>query len=234
MVSAPTKIAERASPKWITDMNRYPVFFEETFLNEGYFQKLPKDKGNWYKGKLYGTICGITARDHFKEFKIAYELYDMKCFESLKTYAMNFYKKKGYWKDGFNDIADSSLAFKLFDLGVNMGQMTAIKLLQKTLIKHYDIDIMPTGILTQETIQEANRAFLSPSNGKYSINYVEGESVLYACYIHEANKYYKSLKGFGRFGRTWLRRLFTTNNDAPNILNIDIAARPPERIKLNC
>ena len=211
--------------------NRYPVFFEETFLNEGYFQKLPKDKGNWYKGKLYGTICGITARNHFKEFTTAKELYDLKAFESLKLYAMNFYRKKGYWKDGFNDIADSSLAFKLFDLGVNMGEKTSIKLLQKTLIKHYNIDIMPTGILTQETIQEANRAFLSPSNGKYSINYVEGESVLYACYIHEANKYYKSLKGFGRFGRTWIRRLFTTNNDTPNILNIDIAARPPERIK---
>ena len=212
-------------------MNRYPHFFEETFLSEGYFQNHPDDKGNYHDGKLYGTICGITARDHFKEYQTAKQLYDMHKLALLKDFAMKFYEKKGYWNEGFNEIADSSLAFKLFDLGVNMGKETSIKLLQKTLNKHYGVDIMPTGILDTNTIEQANIAFMQPHLGKYEVPKVEGESILYACYVFEAGKYYRSLKGFNKFGRTWLRRLAKIMNGTPDKIQLAIETRPTEKLK---
>ena len=211
--------------------SRYPVFFEETFLHEGYFQDLPEDKGNWYDGKLYGTICGITARDHIKEFMVAKQLYNLGKRELLKEYAMKFYEKKGYWDDRFDEIIDSSLAYKLFDLGVNMGSRTSIKILQKTLNKHYGIDITPTGDLDLRTLVEANTAYYRPHLGKYDVPTVEGESILYACYVFEAKKYYTSLKGFGKFGRNWLRRLAKIMNNSPDKIDIAIQARPTEKIK---
>ena len=210
--------------------DRYELFFDEVFLNEGLFQADPHDKGNYYKGQLLGTIAGVTARDHYKDFKILKELYDMQLFNAVKKHAMNFYKRKGYWKDGFNEISDSSLAFKLFDLGVNMGEKTSIKILQKVLNKHYGYDILPSGILTNETIQFANQAYLLPPKSKIHCELIKGESVLYSLYIHETKKYYKSLKGFGKFGKGWLRRLAKILN-ANDKVYLTIEARPPEKIR---
>lgn len=213
-------------------IDRYPYFFEVTFLSEGYFQNIPEDKGNWYKGKLYGTICGVAAAYHFETYQKLKRLFDEKKYELLKDSAMRFYRKKGYWNDGFNEIADSSLAFKLFDLGVNMGRGTSIKLLQKTLNKHYDyVDVYPTGTLDTKTIERTNEAFLRPPNHKYKIEPIEGESQLYACYTYEAKKYYSSLKGFNKFGRSWLRRLKEIYNGVPDRVRLSIEARPPEKLK---
>lgn len=210
--------------------NRYPVFFEEVFLNEGFFQDNPKDKGNYYNGKLYGTICGVTARDHFDEYLKLKKLFDLEKYELLKDSAMKFYAKKEYWIPQLNEISDSSLAFKIFDLRVNLGKKTAVKLLQKTLIKHFNSDIKPNGRLDSKTLQEANTAFLRPSNGKYAVEPVKRESVLYACYIHEVKRYYKSLNSFWKFGKGWMRRLAKILNKTPDKIDLAIEARPPENI----
>ena len=213
-------------------MNRYPIFFEETFLNEGYFQAIPTDKGNWYQGKLYGTICGITARDYFKEFSIAYELYKSKKLELLKDYCMKFYHKKGFWLDGMNDIADSSLAFKMFDFGVNAGTKTAVKLLQKTLVQHYKSNIKTHGQLDSETIKETNRCFYLPPKDSSLIEFIEGESLLYSTYVHVLKHWYKKRETFWKFGKTWLRRLKGIK-DANDKIELIINSKPPEKIKIN-
>jgi len=213
---------------YIEVVDRYPYFFEETFLNEGYYQNLKSDKGNWYKGKLYGTICGIAAKYHFKEYQEAYYLYKTGKYEALKLYAMGFYKKKGYWDDRMNDLADSSLAYKLYDFGVNADPRTATKLLQITLNKYYNAKLKQDGLLGNQTISEANVAYHRPV--WETIPTYSGESLLYSAYVYELKKWYEKRSNFWIFKGVWIRRLKKIFNKLPDNLDLVIEALPPERI----
>lgn len=197
-------------------MDRYPVFFEKTFLSEGYFQDSSQDKGNYYEGKLYGTICGITARNHFREFSVALDIYRTKKLELLKDYCMRFYAKKGYWNPLYEDIDDSSLAFKIWDFGVNAGVERAVKILQKVLITHYSYNIENDGVLGPTTLRCINEAYEKPENVNLKIKMVDGESNLYAYYVHYIEQHYRLLNKFWLFGKGWLRRLWDVFNQPPN------------------
>ena len=203
-------------------MNRYPAFFEKTFLSEGYFQNNSKDKGNYFKGKLYGTICGITARDYYYHFSLAYELFRLEKYELLKDYCMKFYAKAGYWSSLYNEIDDSSLAFKLWDLGVNKGVVTAVKLLQKVLIQNYGYNLEMDGVFGQTTLRCTNEAtYQSPVKINAKVGKVARESILYAYYAFESEKRYRSLSTFWEFGKGWLLRLWYVFNGVPDKIEIE-------------
>lgn len=173
-------------------MDRYTKFFERTFVAEGGFQNNPNDKGNYYNGKLYGTIYGITARDYFDAYSTIKILYDKSLFIRAKEYAMEFYRNKGYWNYLYEKIKDEAVAFKLFDFGVNAGPKRAVKLLQAVLVglgHNLEID-GEFGVITLGVVNK------------------EVPDVLYQAYIERLEKYYKSLKGFKIFGIGWLKRLF--------------------------
>lgn len=216
-------------------MDRYPKFFEKTFLIEGYFQDNSRDKGNYYKGKLYGTICGITARDHFRDFTIALQLFDMKKFGLLKDYCMKFYAKKGYWNPLYNEIDDSSLAFKIWDFGVNAHPKTAVKILQRVLVRYYGFNIEDDGVFGPVTLKCVNEAFYeAPANIEPKVKRVEGESIIYAYYVHKVETYYRSLDRFIDFGTGWLRRLVEVFNGVPDKIRGMVArAKGYEKPKRN-
>jgi lysozyme family protein len=173
-------------------LDRYKRFFEKVFVNEGGFQKNPKDDGNYYGGKLYGTVYGITARDHFGSFMTTYLLYQKGLFEEAKKFAMEFYRTQGYWNPLYDKITDEALAFRIFDFGINAGIPTSIRLLQETLIK-LGANLEVDGGFGQITLGITNKM---PSEG------------LYDAYIARLEKYYRSLKRFNVFGVGWLKRLF--------------------------
>jgi len=172
-------------------MDRYEKFFEETFVNEGSFQMNPKDKGNWHNEELYGTIYGITARDHFSSFMTTYLLYNKGLLKEAKGYAREFYYSQGYWNPLYDKIESEALAFKLFDFGVNAGVKKAVQLLQEVLMS-FRVNLEPDGVFGSITLEAVNKV---PAEG------------LYNAYIARLEKYYKSLKMFSVFGKGWLSRL---------------------------
>lgn len=167
--------------------NRYDRLFDLLIKNEGSYSDHPQDTG----GK---TIYGITSRDYPDDYKKIFDAYKNKEYNKAKLLAKEFYKKK-YWNELYEQIIDGSLAYKLFDLSVNVGKITAIKMLQKTINElGYKIDV--DGVFGNKTLAAVNYF----SNNKLS-------DELYKAYIERAKKYYKRLKTFAVFGRGWLNRL---------------------------
>lgn len=158
--------------------------FNELIINEGGYSDDPVDKG----GK---TIYGITIRDYPQVFCTIYQLYK----EGNKALALkaaeNFYRKE-FWNPLYEEIPDSSLAFKLFDLSVNRGKKTAIKLLQDTIFFDLGKTITRDGIFGQGTLKAIKE--LSPE-------------ILYTAYIKRNEESYKKLSTAWRFLKGWLNRL---------------------------
>lgn len=170
-------------------MTRLKQFITRTFGEEGSFQNHPKDKGNYYKGKLYGTIWGITARDNFQTFTYCHTLYKNKQIEQSKNYAELFYSQSQYWNKLYDKIVDENIAFKIWDTGINIGVKTTVKILQRILQK-YESSLAIDGVFGESTLQVLNL---------FNV---------YDEYILELEKYYRGLKGFKFFGIGWLKRLF--------------------------
>lgn len=110
----------------------YDEAFEELITHEGGFTRNPADRGNWTggrigKGKLKGTKYGISA--------MAFPYLDI---ENLTLEdAKRIYKNK-YWNEVHCDELPKYIRFDMFDLAVNSGVRTAIKLLQRSVNEKVD------------------------------------------------------------------------------------------------
>lgn len=166
---------------------RFDRIFDLLIKNEGSYSDHPRDTG----GK---TIYGITSRDYPDDYKKIYEAFKNKDYNKAKLFAKEFYKNN-FWNELYDKIIDGSLAYKLFDLSVNIGKKTAIKMLQKT-INAFEYKIEVDGIFGNKTLEAVNYFY----NNKQS-------DELYKAYIERAKKYYKMLKTFDVFGKGWLARL---------------------------
>ena len=159
--------------------------FNHLIINEGGYSDDPVDKG----GK---TIYGITSRDYPHQFTIIYQLFN----EGNKALALkaaeNFYRKE-FWNPLYEEIPDSSLAFKVFDLSVNRGKGTAIKLLQRVLFYEFGKTIATDGKFGNITLA--------------TIQSVVNWELLYTKYLEYNEVSYKTLSTFWKFGRGWLNRL---------------------------
>ena len=198
--------------------SRLKPFILRTFGEEGSFQDNPKDKGNYYKGKLYGTIWGITARDHFGVFWLCLELWNAGLVAESRQRAECFYTESNYWNPLYDLIKDSSLAFKIWDFGINAGVVRSIQILQKTLNKNYAVNLAVDGIFGKYTLQMVNKysspqvkLILDPSE------IIPGETEFYTLYIKALDKYYRSLQGFFTFGSGWISRLKRIFNGVPDL-----------------
>lgn len=198
--------------------SRLVPFIKRTFGEEGSFQKHPKDKGNYYKGKLYGTIWGITARDHFGVFWQCYELWNKGFVLESRMKAEEFYRKSKYWDEDYDLIADSSLAFRIWDFGINAGVVTAVKILQKTLNKYYKTELKPDGVFGQLTLRTVN--YYSNPEINFLLKpdeFIKDENEAYTLYVRELEKYYRSLSNFFDFGNGWINRVKRIFNGCPDL-----------------
>jgi lysozyme family protein len=136
--------------------------------------------------------------------------------------AIEFYKASSYWNPLYDEINDSSLAYRLFDLGVNAGVSKAVRILQLTIKKYYDNDIKVDGIFGNQTLLMVNRFanYSAIPIRLHKIKTIPGENVFYAYYIHEIGKFYHSLSNFWKFGKGWLNRVRKVFNGAPDLYKI--------------
>lgn len=87
------------------------------------------DKGNWYKGKLEGTMWGVTAA-----VARAYGYHDAMA-DMPRNTAVSIYKSRYLLAPHFDTVGtiDEKIAERLFDIGVNAGPTTGVKFLQRAL-----------------------------------------------------------------------------------------------------
>lgn len=171
-------------------MNHYfDNAFKQLLKNEGIYSNHPLDKGGQ-------TIFGITKQYHEKDFEIIYNLWKSGNIVTATEYAKMFYKKK-YWNRLFEQIPDTSMQFKLFDLSVNLGSRAAIKIFKNVLSNHFGLPMGTNNQLDQTTLELLLRLY---SCGM-------GEEI-YARFVTEVEKHYKRLKAFSVFGKGWIKRLY--------------------------
>jgi lysozyme family protein len=119
---------------------------ERTIEHEGGYSNDESDFGNWTGGKpgvgeLKGTNFGISAK--------SYPTLDIK--NLTKEDAIAIYIRD-FWKYMKLDLLTSSrVRFKVFDIGVNMGTGTAIRLLQDV------VGTTEDGAMGADTADHANK-----------------------------------------------------------------------------
>lgn len=104
-------------------MNKFDIAFEHLMANEGGYSDDPVDVGG-------RTIYGIASKYHREWFNVVYNAYKNIGVEAAKKLAKGFYRAK-FWNDNYDAIEDTSIAFRLFDFGVNAGVGTSVKILQE-------------------------------------------------------------------------------------------------------
>ncbi len=165
--------------------NDFDNAFEEVVLNEGEFSNDKFDSG----GK---TIYGITRRDYPDYYNSIFKLWKEGKTELAKQRVKVFYKIF-FWNELYKEIPNSSLTFKLFDLSINRGKKTAIKLLQDTLFFDFGKTIARDGVFGLITLA--------------AIKSITNQELLYQKYIERNELSYRKLTTFWRFGKGWIRRL---------------------------
>lgn len=112
------------------------------------------------------------------------------------TFAKKLYKRF-FWNDLYEEIPLANLAFKVFDLGINMGVPRAVKLLQETLRTHHSkFNVKTNGVFGTGTLIATKQV----DNNLLLKNYKEMVSRFYhsRCEEDPSQKIY--LKG-------WINRL---------------------------
>jgi lysozyme family protein len=130
------------------------ISIQKTIKNEGGYQNMPEDTGNWLNGINYGTKWGITP--HTLQAYFPALLSDPNCVLNLDmTTALSCYRQ-GYWKQHYSEINDQNMADKLFDMGVLFGVGTAVKMLQLSLSLPGKIVVAPDGAFGPNTLAATN------------------------------------------------------------------------------
>lgn len=161
--------------------DRFLKFFGTLVPNEGIYSNDPDDSG----GK---TIYGISQNSFPSQFAQCYALYKQDPKMALR-YAQGFYYSN-FYKPIYEQIHDEKVAFKVYDLGINMNPPPAIKILQRA------VGCVDDGIFGQITLAAVN------SKGCYQD------------FLTEAEKHYRDIVTAHpekkKFLNGWLNRLERT------------------------
>ena len=152
----------------------FDIAIEKTLAHEGGYVHDPKDPGGQ-------TKFGISKRayPHLHISTLTRE-------QAIEIY------RRDYWQaPGFDRIHSQKIAAKLFDLGVNMGTTTAVRLLQRA-INRFGNDLAVDGKLGPITAT--------------AVNDFMHEKALFTALIVEAGNRYFAIDN-PRFLAGWLNRL---------------------------
>lgn len=132
----------------------YKIAFGITKKYEGGYQLWEDDNGNWTGGKkgkgiLIGTNRGVTAYEYAEYLGKTPTIQEMR--DMPANVPFEIFKKK-YWNVMKGDlITNQEVANQIFDMCINAGNSTGIKLAQRAL------GINETGVMNEETLIELNK-----------------------------------------------------------------------------
>ncbi len=128
---------------------KFDIAFKHLMDNEGGYSNDPVDSG----GK---TIFGIASKYHPEWFNLVYTAYKSRDKKVAEDLAKKFYKSK-FWNDKYDLIEDSSLAFRIFDFGVNAGVKKSVKIFQKSInFWHNNGKLKVDGVFGLRTLSKSN------------------------------------------------------------------------------
>jgi lysozyme family protein len=160
---------------------RFLKFFGYLVPNEGTYSDDPNDSG----GK---TIYGISQNSFPSQFAQCYALYKRSPVIAL-NFAQGFYYAN-FYKPIYEKILDEKVAFKVYDLAINMNPPPAIKILQRA------VGCVDDGIFGQNTLSAVN------------------SKDCYQDFLTEAEKHYRDIvvahPEKGKYLNGWLNRLART------------------------
>lgn len=163
-------------------MLRYDKRIKIIFENEGGYVNDKDDAG----GKTnYGisTYFLRSIRSNLKRKNIT------------KYIAKKLYKKYFWNRVNRDNIKSYDLSVNVFDMAVNRGVKTSVKLLQKVLNKDYNQKLIEDGIIGKKTLSILNK--------------IEDEKILNIYYTIERIKYYKKIgkkRNNNKFLKGWINR----------------------------
>lgn len=121
-------------------------------INEGGYQNLTDDSGNWYKGILIGTNWGIAAPTLASFLGRTPTVADMK---NLSRATAESILKRNYWlKNHFDKLKNQSVATMLYDGAVNHGVGGILSITKKALAR---LNHPITKVFTSDGIGELNK-----------------------------------------------------------------------------
>ncbi len=122
--------------------------YKKTAVTEGGYTNNSDDKGNYYKNILIGTNKGISAPVLAAYLKRTPTVQEMK---ELSTETAKAIYKKNYWDVMKGDLWNNQdSATHVYDMGVNAGIKTAIKLWQ------HSLGLLETGNMDTTTLNRTN------------------------------------------------------------------------------
>lgn len=157
-------------------------------INEGGYQNLADDSGNWYKGILIGTNWGIAAPTLAQFLGRAPTVADMK---KLSRKTAESILKRNYWdKNHFGNLRNQSVATMLYDGAVNHG-VGGMRSMAENALRRLKHPIINNKVFTAQGVDLMNK--LNQENLFYTLKEVRSER-------YKASPKKKYLKG-------WLNRL---------------------------
>ena len=170
-------------------------------INEGGYQNLADDSGNWYKGILIGTNWGIAAPTLASFLGRTPTVADMK---NLSRATAESILKRNYWlKNHFDKLKNQSVATMLYDGAVNHGVGGVLSITKKALAR---LKNPINKVFTSDGISELNK--LNQKDLFFTLKQVRTER-------YKASPKKKYLKG-------WLNRLerikFTPESNTKDII----------------
>lgn len=158
--------------------------------NEGGFSNHPSDPG----GKtLFGVSVFYFPVQYYKIYS-AWKSGNKVLLAELLHY---FYHNE-FWNPKYSLLSDKRLAIRLFDLSVNLGKKTAVRLLQTAINQTSILNLETDGVFGNKTLNACNFLYKQISTE---------EEPLYEEFINQVERYYRSRKNFNVFGKGWLNRL---------------------------
>ncbi len=154
--------------------------FDRLIGHEGGFSDNPADPGNWTGGKvgagvLKGTKYGIAANTwpHL-------DIRNLTLDDARAIY------RKAYWGPAGCDAVPAGVKFDVFDMAVNSGVKTAIRLVQRVVGEHEDGVLGPKTLMALQSMPVAR--FVARFNGARL-------------------QFMTNLKAWESSGRGWARRI---------------------------
>lgn len=166
-----------------------PVSLDYLFGHEGGYVDHPNDPGGPTK---YGITHKTLAAHRGVTLVTKQQVKDMTKAEAEEIY------RKSYWNQSGGDLLPAGVDHVVFDMGVNAGPGTAVKILQRVLgFTGKDVD----GVVGVKTADQADK-------------WPTGLAGLIEEYSAARLDYYRKLKTWSKFGRGWTNRVNKAEKEA--------------------